>query len=254
MTMSRRWWAGLLTMTLVSAGAARAQAPNVQLPTGYTLYYLGLMTRGTGTPPAGFQPQTLLAAHIASVGTMVKDGLLLGSGPITDQGALRGVYIFRNAQKSVIEARVNQNPMFSSGYMKMTLKPWAGPVGVGVEYLKWLAANPGTLEKPRTLQLVLFRPAPGAPTSPTPDDERLQREHLTGLNALAKRGALASAGAILERGDLAGILVFTVGPSETDALVAADPTVKAGRMVGERHTWLVPDGVFPVDFTAAPIK
>ena len=35
---------------------------------------------------------------------------------------------------------------------------------------------------------------------------------------------------------------------ETDALSASNSAVKAGKMVAERHPWMVPDGVLPAGF------
>jgi uncharacterized protein YciI len=75
-----------------------------------------------------------------------------------------------------------------------------------------------------------------------------QRAHLVNMDAMAKSGALISAGPMLEPGDLAGMFVFSVSPAEADALAASDPAVKSGKLIVERHSWRVAEHVMPAGF------
>jgi hypothetical protein len=53
---------------------------------------------------------------------------------------------------------------------------------------------------------------------------------------------------VLEGSDLVWIFVFSANAQETDALMEANPAVKAGKMIAERHPWTVPEGVLPPGF------
>jgi hypothetical protein len=68
------------------------------------------------------------------------------------------------------------------------------------------------------------------------------------MDAMAKAGKLAVAGPVMDGSDLTGIFVFTVDAAEADALAASDPAVKAGKLVPERHPWMVAEGVLPAGF------
>jgi uncharacterized protein YciI len=226
-------------LVLVSAAGASSQAPP-----GFAVYLLGFLMRGAGQPPAGSSAQELQKAHLSNLTAMWKEGLLLASGPIADQGDVRGVLVFRGDDRAAVEKRVADDPMIEARLLDLSMGPWIGPEGIGDEYKKWSAANPGAPDKMRTYQLVLLKTVLGARRI-TPDE---QRAHLLNMDAMAKSGKLAVAGPVLEGSDLAGIFVFTVGAEEADALAASDPAVKAGKMTTERHPWMVAEGVLPNGF------
>ena len=55
-------------------------------------------------------------------------------------------------------------------------------------------------------------------------------------------------GPALTNGELAGLFVFTTEAAETDRLAASDPAVNAGKMIPERHPWMVAERVLPKNF------
>jgi uncharacterized protein YciI len=210
---------------------------------GFATYLIAFLTQGTAQPPAGASMQELQKAHLAHLDAMWKEGLLLASGPIATKGELRGVLIFGGEPREQIERRVADDPLLKTGVLQVALGPWIGPTGIGDEYRKWAAANPGAPDKMRTYQLVLLKAALGQRMSP--DD---QRALLLQMDALAKSGKLAAAGPVLEGSDLAWVYLFSADAEETDSLAAANPAVKAGKMLTERHAWMVAEGVLPAGF------
>jgi uncharacterized protein YciI len=78
---------------------------------GFTTYLVGFMTRAAGELPAGRSMQELQKAHLANLNAMWEEGLLVASGPIADSSDLRGVVVFRDDQRSSVEAHVEQDPL-----------------------------------------------------------------------------------------------------------------------------------------------
>ena len=214
-----------------------------QVPPGFSIYLIGFLTQGTGQLPAGASMQELQKSHLAHLDAMWKEGLLVASGPIADKGELRGVVIFGGDQRELIARRVADDPLVKAGFLQIALGPWIAPTGIGDEYKKWAAANPGAPDKMRTYQLVMLKAALGQRMMPEE-----QRGLILQMDAMAKGGKLALAGPVLEGSDLAWIFVFAADAEETDALMASNPAVKAGKMLAERHPWMVAEGVLPAGF------
>jgi uncharacterized protein YciI len=186
----------------------------------------------------------LQEGHIANLGAMWEKGLLLASGPIGDGGPLRGMLIFNGDDRTAIERSLAEDPLVKAGRLQVSLTRWMGPAGIGADYKKWAADNPGAPDRMRTYQLVLMRARPKA-LPMTPDE---QRAHLLHMDAMAKAGHLVSAGPMLEPGELAGIFVFATDGPEAERLAASDPAVKSGKMTVARHPWMVAEGVLPKSF------
>lgn len=221
-------------------GVANAQPT----PPGFSTYFVGLMTRGDAELPAGTSTVELQKGHLANLNALWEEGLLLASGPIGDTGPLRGVLIFADDDRDAIDKRMVEDPLVKAGRLSVSLTRWMGPSDIGVEYKKWTADNPGAADRMRTYQLVLMRAVPKA-LPMTPDE---QRAHLQHMDAMVKAGHLVTAGPMLEPGALAGLFVFTTEAAETDRLAASDPAVNAGKMIPERHPWMVAERVLPKSF------
>ena len=201
------------------------------------------MTQATGQTKASESTQELRASHAAYLDAMWKEGLLVASGPVDDKSELRGVLIFGAEQPELIEKRVADAPLVKAGILQAALGPWIAPIGIGEEHRKWVAANPGVPDKLRTYQLVMLKTALGSRMAPEE-----QRGLIVQMDAMAKAGKLAIAGPVLEGSDLAWVFVFAADAAETDTLAASNPAVKAGKMLAERHPWMIPDGVLPAGF------
>ena len=80
----------------------------------------------------------------------------------------------------------------------------------------------------------------------TDETERIQNEHLAHIRQMFEEGALVLAGPFIDDGDLRGVFLFgTTTIEEAQELAAADPAVRAGRLIVEIHPWMVPSGVLP---------
>jgi uncharacterized protein len=112
-----------------------------------------------------------------------------------------------------------------------------------------LAASPATgqekapaMREMTTYYLVLLSRGPNS--GPSPDAERIQAEHMKGIQSMAAEGKLVAAGPIVDGGALRGIFVLAVSSiEEAKALAAADPAVKAGRLAVDVHPWNSQKGI-----------
>ena len=214
-----------------------------QEPPGFTTYLIGFMMRAEGRLPDGVTQPQLQKAHLANLEAMWKEGLLVASGPIADKGDLRGVVIFRS-DRTAVEKRIADDPLVKAGFLEMSMGPWLAPVGIGDEYKKWTAANPGAPDKMRTYQLVLLKTIWSAPRI----TQEEQRAFVQQIDQTVKAGKLSVAGPVSEGSDLSWVLVLTADAAEADAIAATISFVRAGKMVAERHPWMVAEGVLPTDF------
>jgi uncharacterized protein YciI len=210
---------------------------------GFTTYLIAFMTAAPGQDKAGGSLQELRKSHDAYLAAMWKEGVLAASGAVGDNSDLEAVLVFAGDQRELIDKRLAEAPLVKAGLVQAALGPWIAPIGIGDEHRKRVAANPGVPATMRTYQLVMLKTTLGKLMEP--DD---QRGLIGQMDAMAKAGKLAIAGPVLEGSDLAWVFVFDADAEETDALTAANPAVKSGKMRAERHPWMVPDGVLPAGF------
>jgi uncharacterized protein YciI len=92
-------------------------------------------------------------------------------------------------------------------------------------------------------QLGLYRRGPAWTPERTPYTDSLQVGHLANMKVMSDAGALEGAGPFLDGQPLPGILIFSSDSARAATLVAADPSVVAGRLVIELVPWTGPAGI-----------
>jgi uncharacterized protein len=116
-----------------SFGATEGQAPAgpastpVVGPGGYemTTYYVGFLFRGPKwTPGDTPEARKLQEEHMANIRRMGEAGKLVIAGPFTDNGDLRGLYVFRAATPEEAKALVESDPAVKAGHLRFELHPW----------------------------------------------------------------------------------------------------------------------------------
>jgi uncharacterized protein len=74
-------------------------------------YYIGFLRRGPRwTPESTPETQRVQAAHMAHIGDMAGSGKLVGAGPFSDGGRLRGVFLFKVASLEEARALAEADP------------------------------------------------------------------------------------------------------------------------------------------------
>lgn len=93
--------------------------------------------------------------------------------------------------------------------------------------------------------VVLLRRPAGAPQLSEGELGALQREHIAFNARMRAAGHALVTGPVSGQPDesLRGINVFRTSVDETRRLMEGDPSVRAGRLVVDVFTWLMPEGL-----------
>jgi len=82
---------------------------------------------GDGETP---EVQELQKAHLANINRLAEMKKLIAAGPFGDDGALRGVFVFRVGSLKEAQDLCATDPMIKSGRLALELHPWNVPEGV----------------------------------------------------------------------------------------------------------------------------
>jgi uncharacterized protein YciI len=237
--------ATLLSLLWCASPAAGAQDPQAP-PPNMAAYYVGLLKRGpqrsTGDKAADTALQT---RHIASLERRWREGTLVGAGPITEEGDLRGILIITAGDLDRARAIAADDPAVLAGRLAVDVHPWWGPRDIGAGYAAATRADPAARPAMRTYQLAFLRRGPKWTAEASPAVKAVQEGHMAHIREMGASGKLVAAGPFLDDGALAGIFVFDAGAEEARALADRDPAVQAGRLVLDFHGWMVAEGVLP---------
>ncbi|MSU23664.1 MAG: hypothetical protein EXS32_07560 [Opitutus sp.] len=114
----------LLWLAVLHAPPAAA-APAADLMAKMTTYYFGLITigpkSGTGTAE---EREKLQAAHMANIERLHAAGKLPVAGPFMDNGAWRGIFIYKCATLDEAKALAASDPLVQAGRLVVEIHPW----------------------------------------------------------------------------------------------------------------------------------
>jgi uncharacterized protein len=98
---------------------------------GMTVYWLVMKTRGpTWAPGSSPDLDRLQAAHLAHLNELRQRGLLLISGPMLDDGFIRGVSVLRVHTRAEAVTLCEEDPSFKAGRLSYELHPWMVHKGI----------------------------------------------------------------------------------------------------------------------------
>jgi uncharacterized protein YciI len=240
----RTAWATCVLLAVVFASAAAQEPPKP--PAGMDTYLFGILRRGSVTPATDAEAQARQRAHRQNMERMADAGLLVGAGPIGDEGDYRGVFIFRNGVREKVDAMLKDDPLIQSGRLVLDLLPWWGPEKIGDAYFANKRAHPDAKDNMLTYQLAFLLSGPNRKAEADAETQKIQAGHMAHIRKMSEAGQLVAAGPFLEEHRLRGVFVFKLGSLEAAKAVAAeDPAVQAGRLVLDIHPWYVAEGVLP---------
>jgi uncharacterized protein YciI len=232
---------GLVASVAVAVAAAEAPAPPA------ARYVFGFLRRGPSwTAERTARTDSLQRGHLENIGRMAEEGVLIGAGPFADRGDPRGVFIFRPDSISRIRALAERDPAIRAGRLVLELRPWSGPPGIGEPYRR-LAARPGHRDSMVRLWLGTLGRGPRWTSRDTDSTRRLEQENAAYLRARLAAGDYAAVGGFEDDLDPLAVVIVRGDSAGAHELVAADPAVRAGRLVARIRPWLVGYGVMPGD-------
>ena len=121
-----------------ASAAAPAAAPPAPIvgPGGYemTTYYVGFLFRGPAwTAESTPETQAIQEKHLANIQRLAGEGKLLLAGPFTDNGDLRGMFVFTVGSLEEARALADTDPAVKAGRLRIELHPWYSAKGIHVE-------------------------------------------------------------------------------------------------------------------------
>ena len=94
-------------------------------------YYFGMLVKGPNwTPDPTPELQKLQEEHLAHIRSMAKTGKLVVAGPLSDNGFIRGILIFKTATLEEAEALAANDPVVKAGRLVAEIHPWMVEKGV----------------------------------------------------------------------------------------------------------------------------
>jgi uncharacterized protein YciI len=128
----------------------------------------------------------------------------------------------------------------------LDLLDWYGPKGIGAKLQEESKTNPNPKYTMNKYYLALLSRGPKWTASASPENQKLQLDHLWNVRKLMDAKTFAAAGPFDGKGDLRGLFVIVANsPEEAMAIVNADPAVKAGHLAVDLRPWYVAKEVWP---------
>ena len=124
--------AGLATLALHPAGAdEQEKRADATVMPEMTTYTMGLLRKGPAwTSELTPELERLQRDHLAHIGRMAESGKLVIAGPLTDDGEIRGILVFKTDSLEEAEALADRDPMIRAGHLELELHPWMVAKGI----------------------------------------------------------------------------------------------------------------------------
>lgn len=106
---------------------AAAEEPKPEM----TTYYFGMLMRGPKWSPDETKERAeLQKQHLAHMAKMHKEGRLLIAGPLTDDGTIRGLVVYKAASIEEARAFAEADPSIEAGRLRIEMHPWMVQKGI----------------------------------------------------------------------------------------------------------------------------
>jgi len=98
-----------------------------------TNYVVGFLHKGPKwTAESTEETKKIQQGHMANISKMAATGKLIVAGPFTDNGDLRGMFIFKEVTMDQARKMVDADPAIQAGRMVVRLHPWLAGKGLKV--------------------------------------------------------------------------------------------------------------------------
>ncbi|HEX6975726.1 MAG TPA: YciI family protein [Vicinamibacterales bacterium] len=122
--------ARVFTAEAISFMAPEGWFPGKWAPFGeFEHVFFGFLNNGPDRTQDQATAAKLQQEHLAYMDVQAKEGKLVAAGPISTQGARRGIVVYRVANMEEAKQRGSADPMVKAGRLAIELHPWQVPVG-----------------------------------------------------------------------------------------------------------------------------
>jgi uncharacterized protein len=123
----------LLGVAILLGAAAPCRAADPPAEYEMTTYYVAFLYRGPAWSPEDTPERARIQeGHMANIRKMAETGKLLVAGPFTDDGDLRGLFVFRTATLDEAKAMAEQDPAVKAGRLRLEWHPWFAAKNIAV--------------------------------------------------------------------------------------------------------------------------
>ena len=93
---------------------------------GMKSYVIAFLKVGPNRGQDSIRAAQLMRKHLDNINRMADEGKLAVAGPFTDDGDIRGIYIFNVSSVEEARALTETDPAIKEGRLVMELHPWYG--------------------------------------------------------------------------------------------------------------------------------
>jgi len=225
-------------LLMLCAGASAAAQTRYPAPADMQTVHIALLKTGPDqTPRSKADEDALQAAHIAHLESLGKAGKAIIAGPLVKAGDIRGIVLLRAADAKAAEALEADDPAVKAGRLRIEIVSFITPGN-------WFSFGPLPEKIDMRTYVFGFLNVAVDDKTPAADRPKIQDDHLANLWALRESGALVLAGPVTNSQTHAGVLVMTSDSVDhAKAILANDPTVKAGMTTIELYSWFAADRI-----------
>lgn len=87
-------------------------------------YYLVLLKKGPNRQQDSLAAAKLQQQHLEHLNRMYREGYTSLTGPMGDDGELRGIVVYNTATKEEADSLARLDPMVQAGRLEVEVKPW----------------------------------------------------------------------------------------------------------------------------------
>ena len=95
-------------------------------------YFIAFLKTGPNRSQSESEADSLQTLHLAHLGKMYQEGYADISGPIGDDGEIRGITIYNTPTLEMADSLARMDPMVKAGRLDIEIHPWWAAKGFGL--------------------------------------------------------------------------------------------------------------------------
>lgn len=183
--------------------------------------------------------------HMAHLGRMAKDGILMAAGPLGDAD-LRGIVIFKGVTVGEAKRAAAGDPAVAAGRLWLDAAQWRGPAGIGEKLAAQMKEKPDAQVAMTKRAFILYRRTAALEAAGEAERKAAWEAHRVFARREQDSGKLLAAGELRGSKEFAGVLVFRAeeAAAALELCRTQDPLVQRGWVEPRALVWYVAEETF----------